>query len=218
MNGYAARATWEPDQSPGSMEIGRSVKSFKASWRVPAPPSTDSGQTIYLFIGMETGSAVGDKVILQPVLQWGVHNLNHWGVATYCVSGSPGNLKFAATTKAMRVAPGDNLTASIVLQQKVGGTYGYLSEFVGIPESSLYINLPQELVQVGVALEVYRVMKLSDLPNSDVTRFSVVEIEFDNDAKGNPNWELANPELKYKIRAAPVMHGGVHNEIDIYYH
>lgn len=217
INGYAARATWQCDQPLGSTKIGRSIRSFKASWRVPDPPTTELRQILYLFMGMETGTSVGNKVILQPVLQWGANELKYWSVAIYCVSGSPGNLKLAATTGALRVVTGDNLTASIKLQGKVGGAFGYVSEFIGIP-GSLQLSLPRELVQTGVALEAYNVMKLSDLPSSELTAFNALEIILDDDTKASPNWQLTNPELKYNIRASPVVHGGVQDEIDIYYH
>jgi hypothetical protein len=217
INGYAARATWEFDQPSGSKQIGGSIRSFKAFWRVPDPPATESGQTIYLFIGMETGISIGNKVILQPVLQWGANDIKNWSVSTFCVFGTPKDLKLAAVTKAIPVAAGDQLAASIVLQEKVGGAFGYLAEFSGISGSSLYVNLPQELIQVGVALEVYNVMKLSDLPNSDRTVFDMIQIVSDSDAELSPIWELTNSELKYDIRAAAVVHAGIQDEIDIYY-
>lgn len=208
MDGYAARATWAAND-------GNSIRTLKATWRVPAPPMSHSGQTIYLFIGMET--AVGDRTILQPVLQWGVNGLKNWSVASYCVSGSPGNLKFAAATKAIPVSSGQHLTASITLQTNTDGIFGYLSEFEGLAETVLHINLPQELTQVGTALEVYNVMKLSDLPNSDTTRLAPIVIRLFDDARVSPVWEITNSELKYNVRAVAVPHDGVQDEIDIFY-
>lgn len=46
---------------------GTSLSSFRSTWTVPPSPSTDSGQTIFLFNGIQNyGNNYG---ILQPVLQ-----------------------------------------------------------------------------------------------------------------------------------------------------
>lgn len=199
------------------MAAGNTLRSYKANWHVPDPPTTDTGQTIYLFIGAESTAGVGDQTILQPVLQWGVDGLKRWAVASYCVSGSPGNLKFAAKTKAVPVSEGERLTASIILESSADGVFNYLSEFEGIAETKLYMGLPQAFPQIGVALEAYDVMKLSDLPSSDMTRFGELRISLGGNLKPEPDWQIANPELQYGIRAVPVTHDGIQNEIDVLY-
>lgn len=210
INGYAALAKW-------AVVAGHTLRSYKANWHVPDSPSTDSGQTIYLFIGAESTAGVGDQTILQPVLQWGVDGLKRWAVASYCVCGSPGNLKFAAKTKSVPVSEGERLTASIILQSSTDGAFNYLSEFEGIAETKLYIGLPQAFTQIGLALEAYEVMKLSDLPSSGMTRFDQLRISLDGDLKPEPDWQIANPELQYGIQAVPVTHEGIQSEIDVLY-
>jgi hypothetical protein len=153
IDGYAAAAIW-------TAPAGSSISALKATWQVPDPPAADSGQIIYLFIGMETAGPVGDRTILQPVLQWGANDRKQWSVASYCVSGSPGNLKFAATSKAVLVSPGERLSASITLKKTPEGA-SYLSQFERIPETVLYVRLPQALSQAGIALEAQNVMQLS---------------------------------------------------------
>jgi hypothetical protein len=51
-------------------------------WTVPPAPATQSGQTIYLFNGMQDSV----PMILQPVLQWGALQVgggNSWTVASW---------------------------------------------------------------------------------------------------------------------------------------
>src|SRR5215470_726147 len=61
-SGWIAYAYWNNG-------TGNSLTSFRTIWKVPPPPKTDSGQTIFLFNGIENYGA--NYGILQPVLQWG---------------------------------------------------------------------------------------------------------------------------------------------------
>jgi hypothetical protein len=59
-----------------------------AYWRVPPAPSTNHGQTVYLFNGMED---YNDTVtIIQPVLGWNSDYASAWGIASWncCKSGT----------------------------------------------------------------------------------------------------------------------------------
>jgi hypothetical protein len=66
---------------------------IRTTWSVPAFPTTESGQLIYLFNGLQvqvTGSnpALTGLHILQPVLQWGVSpdgGGRNWAVASWFV-------------------------------------------------------------------------------------------------------------------------------------
>lgn len=57
-----------------SGENHRSPSSFRSEWIVPSPPLNSTNQLIYLFIGMQTSDS-GILHIVQPVLQWGVSQL-----------------------------------------------------------------------------------------------------------------------------------------------
>src|SRR5579859_737513 len=61
-SGWIADAFW-------ANNTGNPVTSFRTTWKVPPAPTTDHGQTIYLFNGIDPANP-GDA-ILQPVLQWG---------------------------------------------------------------------------------------------------------------------------------------------------
>jgi len=59
-----------------------------AYWNVPPAPSTNDGQTVYLFNGLEDYSDV--VTIIQPVLGWNSDYGSAWGIASWncCVTGT----------------------------------------------------------------------------------------------------------------------------------
>lgn len=220
INGYLARAVWNVQQAGRNSGPSAVIKSATACWQVPDPPANEAAQTLFLFLGMESDSSSAARSILQPVLHWGSDqngSRQGWVAASYCVCGSPGNLRFAAMTAAIPVATGDKLKASITLQSKDEQTFGYLSQFEGITGSSLYIESSQELVQVGIALEAYNLADLSELPNSQMTRFSPVQVVTDDNQTASPEWQITNSEPTSNVRAVSVLHAGIQDEIDICY-
>jgi hypothetical protein len=78
-NGWQTYAWWDSG--------GASISSFATTWVVPPAPSTNSGQTIFLFNGIQnTGANFG---ILQPVLQWGISAAgggSYWAIANWYVT------------------------------------------------------------------------------------------------------------------------------------
>lgn len=71
--GWIVYASW-------TNNTGRTITSFKTTWVVPPPPATQSGQTIFLFNGIQNST-----MIYQPVLQWGPSAAgggNNWAVAS----------------------------------------------------------------------------------------------------------------------------------------
>ena len=59
-----------------------------AYWNVPPAPSTNDGQTVYLFNGLEDYKDV--VTIIQPVLGWNSDYASAWGIASWncCASGT----------------------------------------------------------------------------------------------------------------------------------
>jgi hypothetical protein len=220
MNGYLARATWSVDRVRVSTNAGISIQSLKATWRVPPAPATDSGQTIFLSMAMETAASSVVKTTLLPVLQWGERDDgkgHDWSAACYCVIGQPERPQYGVKTHSFRVAHGDMLSGAISLEVKNGGVFGYRCRFLGIPGCLLYHESPYELVQTGVALQVDQLKELSNLPNLNVTRFEAVKIVLDGNTMAKPIWDVTNNAVKCNVRAVPVVHGDVQDEIDIYY-
>ena len=59
-------------------------------WKVPPGPTTNHGQTIYFFPGLEDFKNVTTRTILQPVLGWNSDFIDEWGIASWncCVKGT----------------------------------------------------------------------------------------------------------------------------------
>src|SRR5271170_5945542 len=67
---------------------GDPICSFDTTWTVPPAPTTNNGQTIFLFNSIEPGTY---NAILQPVLQWGPSYAGggaFWTVASWYLVGS----------------------------------------------------------------------------------------------------------------------------------
>ena len=79
-SGWITYASW-------TNNTGSPISLFSTNWVVPPDPSTQSGQTIFLFNGIQNSSN-----IYQPVLQWGGLLLggNYWTVASWYVDGQGG--------------------------------------------------------------------------------------------------------------------------------
>jgi len=211
MNGYLSYATWTPTE--------KSIGSFKASWRVPLAPKKKGHQTLFLFMGMETADRT---LIFQPVLEWGpspgaAKEESHWSVACYLVNGSPGNLSLGAKTKSVPVSVCDLLEAEISLNSTADGLFGYSCEFKEIVGCGLYIQSPLKFTQAGVALEVSNVSDTAALPASTLTQFENLEIVLDDGSKSAPDWQITNLAAQYGVRAYPIDHRGIKDEIDIQY-
>ena len=153
---------------------GSPITDFETRWKVPAIPSSASGQTIFLFNGIdpkETGAA-----ILQPVLQWGESAAGggpYWAVASWYVLGTG----HAFHTDLVRVSPGDDLLGVMKLAGSSNGSFSYSVEFMGIPGTTLAIKNVAELVWCNQTLEAYQISKCSDYPNVDHTSMNGIRIQ-----------------------------------------
>ncbi len=104
-SGWIADAFWQN-------EIGKPVTSFKTTWKVPSAPKSSSGQTIFLFNGIDPADP--SQAILQPVLQWGTSHAGggpFWSIASWFVSGN-GQAFF---TPLVPVNVGDTLAGKMTL-------------------------------------------------------------------------------------------------------
>jgi hypothetical protein len=91
-------------------DTGSPIRSFKTTWKVPTAPKTSSGQTLYLFNGIENVPA-----ILQPVLQWGTAadgGGSDWTIACWYVTGT-GDDGAALFTPPYNVNPGQTVTGTM---------------------------------------------------------------------------------------------------------
>jgi hypothetical protein len=153
-SGWIAFASWQNG-------TGDPIASFATTWVVPAAPVTESGQTIFLFNGIQnSGENYG---VLQPVLQWGSSNAgggNFWIVSSWYVT----YWGHAFYTPPVAVQEGDTLEGLITLRGSSASGFDYTCEFVGIPETRQEVSGVNELLWCVQAHEAYELRSCSDYP------------------------------------------------------
>jgi len=165
--------TWASCGTPLTATAGAKITSLSTSWVVPPPPSTQSGQLIYFFNGLQDDA--GD-IILQPVLQWGVSGAGggqYWGAASWHVDASG----HAFYTPVTRVSEGGTLTGIMTLEVQADGSLIYTSAFVGLPGTNLVAQGLPELTVATQTLEAYGLTKASDYPNAPMTAMSAIDLQ-----------------------------------------
>jgi uncharacterized protein YjdB len=149
-----------------------SITRFATTWIVPPAPSTYTGQTIFLFNGIQnTGPNFG---ILQPVLQYGPSAAgggNFWSIASWYVT-SGGD---AFHTDLIQVAPGDTLVG---LMRETASTtnFDYESSFDGRADTTLPIQNIASLHWANETLEAYAVQQRTDYPATAMTAFTGIDL------------------------------------------
>jgi hypothetical protein len=183
---------------------------FSTTWTVPPAPSTNNGQTIFLFNGLQNNS-----YILQPVLQWGPSAAgggNYWALANWYV-GSDGS---AVYSNLVRVNPGTVLTGIMTQVGTTGSNYNYTSAFSGYPAITITVNNIQKLYWAAESLEVYSPAVCTDYPNTAKTRLSNIEIRRGT-AQAPLSWSVANAVTDCGQHSTVVTNGSPNGIVDIYY-
>lgn len=166
-------------------------------WDVPPAPTSNDGQTVYLFNGLED---INDVVtIIQPVLGWNSDYGSAWGIAAWncCVNGS---VNEAAPAK---VNPGDHLEGYVFMNCAAGTKVcsswdivivdvqnGSFSELLDTSNYGQQFNWG-----FGGVLEVYNIAQCTDYPPADYaggigfTNQSVLNASF---VALTPNWKVTN--------------------------
>jgi len=178
-----------------SAKTSSSYGGLFAEWKVPATPTTKSGQTIFLFPGMEDYADV--VTILQPVLGWNSDFASAWGIASWncCVSGTV----YEATPQ--RVSVGDTIAGYVFSNCAAGtltcsswyllaldSTTGVYSQFTNTGNFGQTFNWA-----FAGALEVYNVSQCGNYPAGSSTSFSSLELENDKFVQySNPGWAFTN--------------------------
>ena len=163
-SGWITYASW-------TNATGAPVSSFATTWVVPDPPSTQSGQVIFLFPGIQNST-----MIYQPVLQWGVSAAgggDYWAVASWYVDGQGG---IAFHSNLVQVNPGDTLVGVMTLTGQSGSLFSYNCSFQGIANASLPISNVEQLTWLIETLECYGITKGSDYPDAALTEMKNIAI------------------------------------------
>lgn len=202
--GWITYASW-------TNNTGHPIKSFKTTWVVPPAPQTQSGQTIFLFNGIQNST-----MIYQPVLQWGSSAAgggNYWSIASWYVDGQ-GGPAFHSTL--IPVNPGTNLTGVMTMTGQSGSLYSYDCVFQGIANSGYAIQNVEQLTWCIQTLEAYSVQKCTDYPATPRTAMTAIEIQT-TAGQAPLNWSAANPVHDCNQRTAVISNASPGGEVDIFY-
>jgi hypothetical protein len=154
---------------------------FSTTWVVPPAPTSNDGQTIYLFNGLEqsgNGAQPEGPYILQPVLQWGASDAGggaYWSITNWYVG--PTGLEAIQSPAVIQVNPGDVLQGVMTLTGQSGTEFSYKSSFIGYPAVDLIATDIDQLTWACETLECYgsggtSLTQCSDYPNTALTAMS----------------------------------------------
>jgi hypothetical protein len=164
-----------------------------ATWTVPPAPTSNNGQTVYLFPGMED---INDVVsIIQPVLGWNSDFGSAWGIASWncCPSG------ITVESTPVRVSAGDEIKGTMRDLCSAGtlscAKWRVISEDVTTGHSTTLNNSPSEGQTFNWAfagaLEVYSVSQCSDYPSNGALAFSDLALfDYNFDRIASPAWSI----------------------------
>jgi hypothetical protein len=204
-NGWQTYAWWDSG--------GKSLTDFTTTWSVPHAPGTSSGQTVFLFNGIQnTGTNYG---ILQPVLQWGASAAGggaHWSVASwYVTSGGQ-----AFHTNLVNVNAGAKLQGVMTQTGVSGAKYSYSSTFHGIAGTTLPVHNIALLHWANETLECYSLKKCSDLPKVADTAMKDIEIKI---GKTHPKlkWAPVTLDNNCGLHTKVASDANPNGQVDLFY-
>jgi hypothetical protein len=168
-----------------------SYGALTASWIVPSGPTSNDGQTIYFFPGMEDIHEVVS--IIQPVLGWNADFSAAWSIASWncCPNG------ITVESAPVRVSSGHEIKGTIRDTCSPGtlscSTWEVTSEDVSTGHGTRLNNTPSEGQTFNwafaAALEVYNVVQCSDYPSNGSLAFSDIALYDYNFVRiSNPGW------------------------------
>ncbi len=202
-SGWICYASWTENDKPISL--------FTTSWVVPPAPATQSGQTVFLFNGIQNAT-----MIYQPVLQWGSSAAgggNYWSVACWYADGQNGKSFYSSL---VRVNPGQVLTGVMTESAQGPNGFSYNCQFVGVPNTSLPIQNVQQLTWAVQTLECYGIQKCSDYPNTCRTAMQAIGIQAGG-ANVTPAWTATNSVTDCGQHAVVASNASPGGEVDLFY-
>lgn len=191
------------------------ITHFATTWTVPRNPATKSGQTVFLFNGIEnSGSNFG---ILQPVLQWGPSAAgggDHWSIANWYVSAG-GDAYYSSLVD---VAPGTVLTGVMTeTAVSASGKRSYRSTFHNLSDIDLAVEDIEPLHWANVTLECYHLKHSSDLPAQSHSAFTGIDLRTGRTTPGLA-WSVVDQFTDCGQHAAVVNNANPSGEVDLFYH
>jgi hypothetical protein len=206
-SGWITYASWTNDTTT------KAITNFKTQWKVPTAPTTHSGQTLFLFNGMQDGF-MNTSHILQPVLQWGPSAAGgglYWAVTNWYVSGIEA---FYGTL--IKVTKGQKLEGVMKSTGRNGSLFDYTSLFTGLAKSSsLKVSNAAQLFWAAETLETYNCQKLTDYPPDTKVDMDSIQIL---KQKTNANIHWATTTISPNQHTEVVSNASPGGEVDIYFH
>lgn len=192
---------------------GQPVTEFRSTWQVPPAPTTQSGQTIFLFNGIDPANP--SAPILQPVLQWGgsaAGGGSYWSVASWYVLGNGQ----AFHTNLVPVSVGDTIAGIMTLESRSGGLFNYKSEFQGIAGTTLPIQNVAELVWCNETPRGLRHFGVLGLPGRRPHRDGAIDLKTGN-ATPPLSWNAVNNVTDCGQHTRVVSNSVTNGEVDLCY-
>jgi hypothetical protein len=202
-SGWICYASWTENAQPVSL--------FTTTWTVPPPPATQSGQTIFLFNGIQN-----ESMIYQPVLQWGPSAAgggSFWAVASWYADGQGGQSFYSSLVP---VTPGQVLVGVMTETGQSAQGFSYNCQFTGIANTSLPIQNVEQLTWCVQTLECYNVQACSDYPATSKTAMREIEIKASGQTV-TPAWTATNTVVDCGQHAVVVSNASPGGEVDLYY-
>jgi hypothetical protein len=217
------------------------------AWTVPAPPTSNDGQTLFFFDALQNSSGT---TIAQPVLQWGASsaagNANGWGIANWYVWAGG-----AAISDLIPVQQGTILDGQVTYTgQNSAASFNYTSTFYNLSNNSIYDNtltiiegdvppqgntIPVVPVPLSVVFETmeaynsegvnggYGVVQASDYPaGQNYLNLYDILINVGGTKFSNPTWTVVNNNTPFgeTIELNPVLNSSTNGgtAMSLYWH
>ncbi|WP_259068420.1 hypothetical protein HDF24_09345 [Mucilaginibacter sp. X4EP1] len=219
--------TWAQWTNTGSQPINY----FSTTWSVPTAPTSNDGQTLFIFNGLETTSG---SDILQPVLQWGTSAAgggSYWAIANWFVASG----FYAVQMPLITVSAHTSLQGIMTYtgQQAGSGSYDYTSSFSGYSNALTLVDGGSVDISSGttpyVPLQTTTVETLEAYSSSGGTPVSPSDYPPDFDvamtniqgqtASGNVSfsWLAQNNVTGFGQQAVVVSNSSPGGEVDLYF-
>lgn len=170
-----------------SATLSSGTNELTAYMTVPAAPTSQVGQTLYFFPGLE--DANNTVSILQPVLGWNGYSDNGWTIASWncCKSGT------TYVGNNVTVQTGDVIYGEMINKGGQKWTILAIDETnTSLPSATLNTNGYNQTFDwvFAGALETYGVSACDQFPATGPILFAAVEPYVGGKVVSNPNWTI----------------------------
>lgn len=173
------------------------VHEFKTTWAVPSnPPTGYDDKELFLWNGLQTDDPYYTPAgVLQPVLMWDVYTKSWYAISVYNFGSSPLS---SVTSKRVAVNIGDVLTGRIAfISRGQNNSYRYITEFVGLPDTQLILDLPCAMNLLVECFEPYTDGDYRYLPDDLLVKMRDINVTLASQNGDTP--VLANIDWKFRL-------------------